>query len=310
MDFDQTLSPEPSSLVGFAQNHLIRDAENRDEQSLPNALADPNARLYLYAGGRVITRTGDNAACHFSKREAEIFKPKYENAILLGITEDGPRIAVGVGIDVETLESPFQAVDFRTMLYSSSLISDVDASAIGHGGSISYWNRMNRFCGKCGHASETKIGGYRRDCPNCDSKIFPSTDPVVIMLAVKDDKCLLGRSPHFQPGWYSTLAGFVEPGETIEAAVRRETFEESGIKVGQVHYFASQPWPFPHSLMIGVHAEALSDEIHMDESELEDCRWFSREEVHLMRTDKHPDGLKCPPSKAIASSIIGKWAEG
>ncbi len=141
-------------------------------------------------------------------------------------------------------------------------------------------------------------------------KYFPRTDPVVIMLAVRDGRCLLGRSPHFPPGWYSTLAGFVEPGETIEDAVRRETFEESGIRIGRVRYHASQPWPFPYSLMIGCHCEALDDTIAFDGSELEDCRWFSRDEVALMLREEHPDGVKCPPSKAIASFLIRAWAEG
>lgn len=307
MDFDPANLPEPSSLLGFSQNRLFRDTEHRDEQSLPDALAHPNVRLYLYAGSRVVIQK--KVACQFSKEQAVPFKPKYENAILLGHTNDGPIIGVGIGIDANALEKPFEAIDFRTMLYSD-VVGDEDCSAIAQGGSVSYWNRMNRFCGKCGTASEMKIGGYRRDCPNCDSKIFPRTDPVVIMLTVKGDKCLLGRSPHFQPGWFSTLAGFVESGESIEDAVRRETFEEAGIRVGQVHYYASQPWPFPHSLMIGVHAEALSEEINMDADELEDCRWFTRDEVILMRKKEHPEGLLCPPSKAIASSLIGKWAEG
>ena len=118
----------------------------------------------------------------------------------------------------------------------------------------------------------------------------------------------MGRSPHFPAGWFSTLAGFVEPGETIEDAMRRETFEESGVRVGRVKYHASQPWPFPHSLMIGLYGEVTSNEINMDESELEDCRWFTREEVRLMIREEHPDGFICPPNKAISSALIRFWA--
>ena len=128
------------------------------------------------------------------------------------------------------------------------------------------------------------------------------------MLPVNGDRCIMGRSPHFPEGWYSTLAGFVEAGETIEAAVRRETHEESGINVGKVRYFASQPWPFPHSLMIGVHCETTSEEIRFDGTELEDCRWFSRQEVNLMLREEHPDGFICPPNKAISSALIQAWA--
>jgi NAD+ diphosphatase len=136
-----------------------------------------------------------------------------------------------------------------------------------------------------------------------------STDPVAIMLAVSGDRCLLGRGGHFPPGWYSTLAGFIEPGETIEDAVRRETFEESGIRIGRVRYHASQPWPFPHSLMIGCFGEALGDEVKFDGEELEDCRWFDRTEIRQMISDTHPRELKCPPPKAIAHHLIRAWAK-
>lgn len=300
--------PEASSTVGFSNNQLIRDSENRDENSLPDALAHRNVKFHLYAGQRVVVRKDDQPTALFGRQEVELFKPKFEKAVLLGMSDDGPRVGVGVGIDVETLEEPYQIYDFRALLYTSS-VNEADVGAIAQGGELLFWNRMNRYCGKCGYETISTIGGYRRDCANCETKIFPRTDPVVIMLAIKGNKCLLGRSPHFPPDWYSTLAGFVEHGETMEDAVRRETYEESGIRIRRVKYYASQPWPFPHSLMIGAHCEAVSEEIEMDASELEDCRWFSREEVKLMIRDEHPDGFKCPPNKAISSAIIMAWAE-
>ena len=140
-----------------------------------------------------------------------------------------------------------------------------------------------------------RIGGYRRDCPNCGAEHFPRTDPVVIMLAIDGERCLLGRQARFAPGMYSCLAGFVEPGETIEDAVRRETAEEAGITVGRVRYHASQPWPFPSSLMIGCHAEALSRDIVRDDAELEACRWFSRAEVRAMLAGR-PSGRDQMPA--------------
>jgi NAD+ diphosphatase len=152
------------------------------------------------------------------------------------------------------------------------------------------------------------MGGYRRDCPACGAEHFPRTDPVVIMLAIDGERCLLGRQARFAPAMYSCLAGFVEPGETIEDAVRRETAEEAGIAVGRVRYHASQPWPFPSSLMIGCHAEAISRDIVRDEAELEACRWFGRAEVQAMLAGLHPDGLKCPPDIAIAHHLIKAWA--
>ena len=152
-------------------------------------------------------------------------------------------------------------------------------------------------------------GGVKRICPACKAEHFPRTDPVAIMLITDGERCLMGRSPHFPPGMYSTLAGFVEPGETIENAVRRETHEESGIRVGRVTYHASQPWPFPHSLMIGCYGEALSTEIVRDTAELEDCRWFTRAEVRdmLKRVPGNPDEPACPPKRAIAGELISSW---
>lgn len=307
IDFDHLPSPEPSSLVGFSRNRLIRDAENRNEETLPKAMADKNVEFYLFSGGRMLVYKADVTTASFKRDTAEKFAPLMDEAILLGMLDGNPRIAVPCNIDTETLEEPWTSYDGRGALYSGS-ISEQDTAAVAHASAMLHWHSMNRFCGKCGAKSNSRIGGYRRDCPDCGSQIFPRTDPVVIMLPVQLDRCVLGRSPHFPENWYSTLAGFVEPGETIEDAVRRETYEESGIKIGRVKYHASQPWPFPHSLMIGIHCEAETQEIKMDESELEDCRWFSRDEVQLMIRDEHPDGFRCPPNRAISSALINFWA--
>jgi len=308
IDFDSLHNPEPSSLVGFSTNTLIRDSENRDENSIKLAFDSSHTRYFMFARGKVILHKGDTVKVLFTLEEVEAFGMKRERAVLLGKADSGMRIAVPVDLDPETLEEPWVAYDLRSLLYSGS-VSDEDAGAISQAGGLLFWNRQNRFCGKCGSKSQSLIGGYRRDCPDCGNRIFPRTDPVVIMLTVRGDKCLMGRSPHFPEGWFSTLAGFVEPGETMEDAMRRETFEESGIRVGRVKYHASQPWPFPHSLMLGLYGEALSEAITMDESELEDCRWFSRDEVKLMITETHPNGLKCPPNKAISSALIQFWAK-
>ena len=307
IDFGSLPDPEPSSQVGFSKNELVRDSENRDEGTLRRAIEANSTRYYLFSGGKVLLQKDQCTKVTFSSAEADKFSADKSSAILLGDLPDGARVALDVDTDTETLEEPWMAYDLRSLLYSGS-VSEQDAGAVAQAGSLLHWNSVNQFCGKCGSKSACMIGGYRRDCPSCGNKIFPRTDPVVIMLTVKDNMCLLGRSPHFPEGWYSTLAGFVEPGETMEDAVRRETFEESGIRVGRVKYHASQPWPFPHSLMIGVHCEALSEDIQMDESELEDCRWFSREDVQLMMREEHPDGFICPPNKAISSALIQHWA--
>ncbi|MGI9399675.1 MAG: NAD(+) diphosphatase [Rhizobiaceae bacterium] len=305
IEFDNTF-PEPSQFVGFGQNVLESDSESRDEESLPAALEHPEHRFHVFASGKILVKKGDYPTATFSRADIAAFDVEIGKAVFLGTHENAPRLAAPANIAEEGLDEPFHLYDMRALLYSSS-VADHEAGACAGAASLLHWHETNRFCGRCGTESHSKIGGFRRDCPNCDHKIFPRTDPVVIMLTTDGENCLLGRSPHFQPFWYSTLAGFIEPGETIEAAVRRETREESGIEVRRVRYHASQPWPFPHSLMIGTYGEAVSDEVKFDRNELEDCRWFSRDEVRLMIADEHPEGFKCPPTKAIAHTLIRDW---
>ncbi len=179
------------------------------------------------------------------------------------------------------------------------------------------WHQRHGFCAQCGSRTEAGDAGYVRKCTSeaCGAQHFPRTDPVVIMLAVRrdtktgEDMVLLGRQGRMAPGMYSALAGFIEPGETIEAAVRRETLEEAGIRLGRIVYHASQPWPFPYSLMIGCYGEALDEAISLDGDELEDCRWFTRAEVRRMIEEDSPETITIPPKGAIASHLIRHWAE-
>ncbi|MCB1386622.1 MAG: NAD(+) diphosphatase [Nitratireductor sp.] len=307
--------PEPSQSFGFAGNRLVRDSENRDETSLQKALDNPASRFFLHSGASVLVEKGDAPRAAFSIEEARGRGADPAASVLLGTAPDGaPQLSVAAPIDAEALQEPFHLYDHRALLYASS-VSEAEVGAIAQGAALLAFLANHRFCGKCGAPTRTEIGGYRIACTRCGHLVFPRTDPVVIMLSVvrdpagdrESDKCLLGRSPHFPEGWYSTLAGFVEPGETIEDAVRRETFEEAAIRVRRVRYYGSQPWPFPHSLMIGVHCEAESQDIRFDGNELEDCRWFSRADVRLMIADTHPEGFKCPPSRAIAHSLIRAW---
>jgi NAD+ diphosphatase len=170
------------------------------------------------------------------------------------------------------------------------------------------WHARHRFCANCGAPTDLAAAGWRRDCKVCGATHFPRTDPVVIMLATDGDACVLGRQPRFPKGMYSALAGFVEPGETIEAAVRREILEEAGVACDAVQYFASQPWPFPASLMIGCFAEARGRSIRVDRVELEDARWFQRDEVIAMIERRHPDRLAAPTPVAIAHHLLKRWA--
>jgi len=184
-----------------------------------------------------------------------------------------------------------------------------ELSAIAMAKSMVSWHQRHGYCANCGTRSAMKEGGWKRECPACKVEHFPRTDPVVIMLATSGERCLLGRQSRFPPGMWSCLAGFVEPGETIEAAVRREVREEAGIDCGDVRYFASQPWPFPMSLMIGCHAAARSTELAIDKTELEDARWFDRAEVAQMLMRKHPERFATPPPVAIAYHLIRAWME-
>jgi NAD+ diphosphatase len=168
------------------------------------------------------------------------------------------------------------------------------------------WHQSHGFCAACGAASAVVLAGWQRSCPACGAQHFPRTDPVVIMLVTRGNRLLLGRSPGWPEGMYSCLAGFVEPGETIEAAVRREVFEEAGIQVGAVRYLASQPWPFPASLMLGCLAEATSDAITLEPTELEDALWLSREDLVQVRTGLHPC-VKPARQGAIAHFLIENW---
>lgn len=168
------------------------------------------------------------------------------------------------------------------------------------------WHLSHGFCAVCGAASQPVMAGWQRACPTCGAQHFPRTDPVVIMLVTHGNRVLLGRSPGWPDGMYSCLAGFIEPGETVEAAVRREVWEEAGVRLGAVRYLASQPWPFPASLMLGCAAEALTDAITLDPNELENALWVTREEMVRVMSGEHP--LIKPARKgAIAHFLIQNW---
>jgi NAD+ diphosphatase len=180
------------------------------------------------------------------------------------------------------------------------------AELLATGKALLQWHASHGFCASCGQASIVAKAGWQRTCPACDTAHFPRTDPVVIMLVLRENRLLLGRSPGWPEGMYSLLAGFVEPGETLEAAVRREVAEESGIRVGNVKYLASQPWPFPASLMFGCRAEALTDAITLDPVELEHALWVSREDLLLVMAGQHPV-IRPPRAGAIAQFLMSAW---
>lgn len=299
---------EASHFVGFAGNRINRHSEKRSDDVVTTALVNASARMLLIGQGQVLVEQSSSGNALFSLKEATALLPVANKTIYLGMQDDMPILASPSGLDFTALPEPIRAIDYRSV-YTQGLIPPDQLGAMAQAVSLLTWHDNHRFCGRCGAETVMRDGGYRRTCPNCDAQHFPRTDPVAIMMVVRGDKCLLARGPHFGPGMYSCLAGFIEPGETIENAVRRETLEEVNLPVGRVLYHASQPWPFPYSLMIGCHAEALSDEFALDRAELEDGRWFSRDEVVTMLGRTHPDGLMTPPPGAIAAHLIRSWAE-
>jgi len=222
--------------------------------------------------------------------------------LFLGLNHGSPRFASVPHGDVPaTAYAHFQLL---------SLLDATEAPTFAAALSLANWHRRHRHCSVCGQPTEPNRGGWSRACDSCGAEHYPRVDPVVIMLAEHDGRLLLGRQPQYPPGRYSALAGFVEPGESMEAAVARELKEEAGITVRDVRYLTSQPWPFPNSLMIGAWARADDDSLSIDSNELEDARWFSRGEVVTAMNNEPAALFQAPPGWAIARTLLEHWVNG
>lgn len=222
--------------------------------------------------------------------------------LFLGLDGEAPRFSA--------LPDGKVAFDSRAHFALLGQLDEAEAPLFAAALSLANWHRRHQFCSVCGANTAPNRGGWSRRCGECAAEHYPRADPVVIMLASHDGCLLLGRQPHYPPGRYSALAGFVEPGETIEAAVGRELNEEAGIEVSNVTYIASQPWPFPSTLMIGAHAFAESDALTIDHAELEDARWFTREQVAAALAGDPAAGFIPPPRFAIARTLLEHWLDG
>jgi NAD+ diphosphatase len=275
--------------LAFGGNHLDRSANRRGDAGwLAQLLAAAethfvhiNGDRTIVVDGRLHTGRNDQAREHY----------------LLGIDEGGGAWFACHSDAAENLR------DLRGLAVEG-LLPAYELALLAQARSIVHWHERHGFCANCGAATEMQDAGYRRHCPTCSADHFPRTDPVVIMTVRNGDSILLGRQTSWQAGVYSTLAGFVEPGETIEEAAGREVLEESGIRTHAYRYVASQPWPFPSSLMIGLIGEALDRDIRIDTRELEDARWFSRSEVDDMLNGTHENALRAPPPMAIAHRLM------
>jgi len=304
------LSLEPRQ--AYAGSRIERAAFYRgDAAALAAMTADDRARFYLIVGElAVLNKRGEELDPLFSPADARAFGAARE-IVFLGLMNEAPRFGASLDPDLaEPLKArdDLELIDLRTIAVRA-VVAPEHVPPLAETKAMLGWHARHRFCPNCGAVTELAQAGWRRDCPSCKTEHFPRTDPVVIMLAIAGERCVLGRSPRFPKTMWSCLAGFAEPGESIEEAVRREVQEEVGLTCAWVKYFASQPWPFPSSLMIGCHAEALTEKIVIDHSEIEEARWFDREELKLMLTRKHPQGLTAPPAIAIAHHIIRAFVE-
>lgn len=284
--------------LGFTGSPLDRaEALRRDDDALAAAAANPAARwLILDALKPVLDVSGPSPALAWQS------SPTDTNAsVLLGLDEGAPRFAAP-GPAVQ----PLKAIDARS---ASGQLPGAEAAIVAHARSLVDWHARNSHCANCGHATLIERGGILRRCPNCAAEHYPRTDPVVIMLVVDlaADAALLGRGPRMPAGFLSALAGFVEVAESLEEAVRREVFEEAGVRVGAVRYVASQPWPFPSSLMLGCIADATTTELAIDPHEIEEARWVPR--AALAAALAGEGAFKLPPPLAIAHHLIRYWLE-
>jgi NAD+ diphosphatase len=300
-----------SRTLGYSVNPLVRHSAERDPEALARYRDDPNRLTVLVAGDIPILRAGESATGLLAPADVARVRAGLEGAFLgyLGERPVIAQLAPPEAADLFRADPAFIVMDLRAAAMSGTAPQE-ELGILATAKSLLDWHARHRFCANCGSPTTLAQAGFRRDCASCGAQHFPRTDPVVIMLVARRNQCLLGRQSRFLPGMYSCLAGFVEPGETIEAAVRRETFEEAGVRVGAVRYAASQPWPFPSSLMIGCIGEAESEALTLDREELEDARWFSREDVRLMLRREHPRGLFTPPPVAIANYLMREWLDG
>ncbi|MFK7751624.1 MAG: NAD(+) diphosphatase [Sedimentitalea sp.] len=313
--------------VTFGGSGLNRAGHLRAD---PGALADAQthrraACVVVWRGKPLVHGAGDQLALvPLDHPVLAPFLKAMGGAIFLGLEDDGSplfavdmsswepegldRAALGQFLDPTEQHHPdfppgYDFVELRRMM---THLSPRDAELAATAKAVMVWHDSHRFCARCGVASEITQGGWQRTCPACKTHHFPRTDPVVIMLVTHGSSVLMGRSPGWPEGMYSLLAGFVEPGETLEAAVRREVMEEAGVKVGEVGYLASQPWPFPASLMFGCHGHALSQEITIDPVEIEDALWVSRSDMMDVFAGQHPV-LKPARKGAIAHFLLQNW---
>jgi NAD+ diphosphatase len=305
-------------MIPFAGSHLNRASEKRTDSNWieskrrdPSSLIFPMWRLQPFLLG--VEKSAPPIELGLLRPGiADSLADEGASCIFLGL--DGDRAVFT--LDISQASEPQNVGPLAGLGYFSdartaaSMVSIKDAAIIGQAKAMIDWHQRHGFCPGCGAPTKMMDAGYRRLCGKCNAEHFPRVDPVVIMLATHGEACLVGRGKQFPSGMFSALAGFVEPGETIEEAVRRELMEEAAVKVGEVTYYATQPWPFPSSLMIGCFAKATNRDAKADDNELAEVRWIERSVARELIDGKQLDGLRVPPPIAIAHHLIKTWALG
>ena len=298
----------------FAGNPLDRASERRrDTAWIAALLRDPAARVLLFSELRPLIREDDGIELDWQPVGA--WREPIERGatlVFLGLAESRPYFAIDAGPAQIGTNSNREPLDARSL---APLLPGGEAAILAEARSLIDWHARHRFCAQCGSPTRVESAGWVRRCPECKASHYPRSDPVTIMLTVRGDYGLLGRNRRRPGARFSCLAGFMEPGETLEEGVRREVHEESGIRVGRVKYLACQPWPFPSSLMMGFLCEGLSEEITVDPEELAEARWFHRDEIRAMvaRAASGPDDptqVSLPGPVAIAHHICRRWSNG
>ncbi len=302
------------ALNTFAGDPLDRAGDLRnDPERLAEQAVNPEAvAMVLWEGRPLVENGAEPRLAWLALTHARTVVPDRE--LFLGLWQGAPCFAIEFEGSIDPAGGPLAGLGvFLEMREAAAMLPGPDAAMAGTAKSLFDWRRRHGFCAACGVETETACGGWKRICPACRVEHFPRVDPVTIMLAVykggPEPKCLLGRQAAWPEGRMSALAGFLEPGETIEAACAREIEEEAGLTVTAVRYHSSQPWPFPSQLMIGLICEVDSEDARPDQTELEAVAWLTRDEARACLEGTHPS-IKAPPKIAIARTLLQAWVDG
>jgi NAD+ diphosphatase len=308
--------PHPSVLNTFAGNPLDRASGRRgDVDWITERLADPDALTLAMWNGLPLVEDDPNAQggvriAYLPTRLACEAAGSEERRLFLGLSGRQAVFAIDLEGSADPALGSLEGLGrFQDLRSAAPRLAGPEAAIIATAKAVFEWRRRHGYCSNCGQPSIVADGGWKRVCPSCRAEHFPRTDPVVIMLPTLGERCLLGRQHAWAAGMYSALAGFLEPGESIEEACARELMEEAGLTAVSVRYIAAQPWPFPSSLMIGLFAEVSDDNAAPDQTELEAVRWFDRSDVGALLRGEIADA-SCPPPMAIAHQLIKAWGEG